>query len=117
LEQALAELSRSRRVSRNHIRIPNAGVSVTVTRLLENQVGDYRGSLSLLLGAVALVLLIACANLANLLAARGAARAREFAIRAAVGASRWQIIRQLLIEASSLALLGGSSGLPGSLGS
>jgi putative ABC transport system permease protein len=111
VEAAVANLSEI--AARNSKQYPssNAGVGVTITPYLENQVGDYRGSLNLLLGAVGLVLLIACANLANLLAARGAARAQEFAVRAAVGASRWQIIRQLLIESFALAVLGGGLGL------
>src|SRR5438874_8210949 len=89
----------------------NAGVSVNVTSLLDNQVGPYKKNLGLLLGAVALVLLIACANLANLLAVRGAGRAREFAVRAALGADRGQIIRQLLIESFVISLIGGGLGL------
>lgn len=88
----------------------NKGVTVVVTPLLENLVGKYRTNLGLLLGAVALVLLIACANLANLFAARGAARAREFAIRTAVGANRAQIIQQLIVEGFVVALLGGAVG-------
>jgi putative ABC transport system permease protein len=111
IENALAQMKEiNARLAQQYPK-SNTGVSVTVTQFLENQVGDYRDSLNLLLGAVALVLLIACANLANLLAARGAARAREFAVRAAVGASRWAIIRQLLIESMVLALVGGGLGL------
>src|SRR5437660_3947768 len=88
----------------------NTKVYAVVTPLLENLVGKYRTNLGLLLGAVGLVLLIAFATLANLFAARGAARARDLAIRAAVGATRWQIIRQLLIESFVIALIGGALG-------
>jgi putative ABC transport system permease protein len=88
----------------------NAGISVNLSSLLDNQVGPYKKNLGLLLGAVGLVLLIACANLANLLAVRGAGRAREFAVRAALGADRGQIIRQLLVESAFIALFGGVVG-------
>jgi predicted permease len=88
----------------------NRGETAVVAPLLDNLVGKYRTNLGLLLGAVGLVLLIACANLANLFAARGAARAREFAIHAAVGATRGQIIKKLLIESFLVALLGGAVG-------
>jgi predicted permease len=88
----------------------NTKIYAVVTPLLENLVGKYRTNLGLLLGAVGLVLLIACANLANLFAARGAARARDLAIHAAVGATRMQIIRQLLIESFLIALIGGALG-------
>ena len=111
IDKALAQMKEIQARLANQYPKSNTGVSVTITTLLENQIGDYRDSLRLLLGAVALVLVIACANLANLLAARGAGRAREFAVRAAVGASRWQIIRQLLIESFALALFGGLLGL------
>jgi putative ABC transport system permease protein len=89
----------------------NAGVGANVRPLLDSLLGNYRTSLALLLGAVALVLLIACANLANLLAVRGAARAREFAVRAAMGAGRGQIIRQLLLESFVISIIGGALGL------
>jgi putative ABC transport system permease protein len=111
LTQARAELDNIAHELTRRYPESNTGRTVNARTLLEAGVGDYRQSLHLLLIAVGCVLLIACANVANLQLARALSRGKELAVRAAMGASRWRLMRLLLIESTVLAVIGGAVGL------
>src|SRR5829696_3573695 len=110
-EQAQAELTAIGARLEQQYPDTNTNKSLRVTSALKALVGDIRPALLILLGAVACVLLIACANVANLLLARATSRYKVMAIRAALGASRVRVIRQLLTESVMLSLVGGGVGL------
>jgi putative ABC transport system permease protein len=109
--QAQTELNAIMSALEKQYPVSNAGVSTTVTPFEEYLFHDTRQALLLLLGAVGLVLLIACANVANLFLSRAAARQKEFAIRAALGAGKTRLIRQLLTESLMFSVAGGGLGL------
>jgi putative ABC transport system permease protein len=111
LDQARAEMDTIGRALAQQYPEDNAGKSALVEPMANHGQKNYRTTWLALLAVAGFVLLIACVNVANLLMARGATREREFAIRAALGASRWRTIRQLLTESLLLALAGGLSGI------
>jgi putative ABC transport system permease protein len=111
VEQAQAEMNLIASRIEQENPVTNEGLGVSVKTLHQNLSGDYRQALLILLGVVGCVLLVACVNVANLMLARASARQKEVALRSALGASRWRIIQQLLIESLILAAAGGILGL------
>jgi putative ABC transport system permease protein len=111
IEQARSELSAIS--SRLAMQYPssNIGIGATMRSFLDDYVGDSRPALQVIFAAVAFMLLIACANVASLMLARGASRRREIALRLALGASRWRIVRQLITEGLLLSGIGGMVGV------
>ena len=111
LEQASADLDNIARELERRYPEEDTGRRINARILLESAVEDYKRSVWLLFAATACVLLIACANVANLQLSRALARGRELAVRAALGASRWQLTRQLMMESAILVVFGALAGL------
>ncbi len=111
LAQASAEVDTITRRLKQQYGDNEDGFGATVIPLRQDLVGETRPALLILLGAVALVLLIACVNVANIILARGASRQKEMALRITLGAGRWHLLRQLIVESVLLAFAGGALGI------
>jgi putative ABC transport system permease protein len=111
IEQARLDLDRVAASLEAQYPTSNLGWGVDIRTLRENLTGDIRPVLMLMMASVAFVLLIACANVANLLLARAAVRSKEMAVRVAMGATGWQVIRQMLTESLIIALAGAAFGV------
>ncbi len=111
VDQARADLNRVAASLGEQYPTTNAGWGVDVETLRENQAGDVKPVLMIMMASVAFVLLIACANVANLLLARAAVRSKEMAVRVAMGASGWRVVRQMLTESVIIAVAGAALGI------
>lgn len=111
VEQARGDLRRIAGQLETQYSNSNTGWSADVESLRDNQVGQFRPMLLIMTASVAFVLLIACANVANLLLARSAARSKEMAVRVALGADSWRVVRQMLTESIVVALVGATLGI------